>query len=132
MLRKQVQDELEQANNRLAQYLNQPPAVHDRKSPVPPPRSNVSPSPPIIPAVDIRPAARSSQPIELHLPNYCPSLVQKLNETPQYLKQFHDDARKSFTDEFEHHDDLGIQEVGFARCSLDSHRHDAALRLTLV
>jgi len=98
-----LQEELQEANNQLAQYRNQPPPVTDRKSPLPSARSEDSP-------VQTRPA-RLVQTTEIILPEYCPNLVERLKNNPKYLTKYRDEAKKQFVEELEEYENLGISEV---------------------
>ena len=105
-----MQEELDEANNQLARYRNQPPPVTDRKSPVPPPRSSASPPPPASPPhVPVQP--RPVQTTEIYLPQYCPSLVRRVNEDPRYLNHFRTNTKNQFIDELNQFDNLGVAEV---------------------
>ncbi len=98
-----MQEKLQEANNQLAQYRNQPPPVPDRKSPLPSARSEDSP-------VQTRPA-RLVQTSEIILPEYCPNLVERLKNNPKYLTKYRDEAKKQFVEELEEYENLGISEV---------------------
>ncbi len=99
-----MQEELQEANNQLAQYRNQPPPpVIDRKSPLPSARSEDSP-------VQTRPG-RLVQTSEIILPEYCPNLVERLKNNPKYLTKYRDEAKKQFVEELEDYENLGISEV---------------------
>ncbi|CAF0861014.1 unnamed protein product [Rotaria sp. Silwood1] len=101
--RKNLQDELDETNKKLAKFQNQPHSKIDRKSPVPTPRSSVSPPP-------IRPTIRPGQTIEIFLPQYCPSLVRQINQNPRYLNHFRNETKNQLNDEFQQHEDLNINE----------------------
>ncbi len=99
-----MQEELQEANNQLAQYRNQPPPpVIDRKSPLPSARSEDSP-------VQTRPG-RLVQTSEIILPEYCPNLVERIKNNPKYLTKYRDEAKKQFVEELEDYENLGISEV---------------------
>ncbi len=104
---------MDEANNQLAQYRNQPPPIIDRKSPIPPPRSSTSPpppaSPPSPPPTVVQP--RPTQRTEIYLPQYCPRLVRQINDDPRYLNSFRNDTKNQFIDEFDQYENLGIAEV---------------------
>ena len=91
----------------MAELRNQPPPVIDRKSPAAPPRSSASPSPPPAPPAPTRPI----QTTEIYLPQYCPSLVQQVNENPRYLNRFRNEAKNQFVEELHQYKDLKINEV---------------------
>ncbi|CAF4423577.1 unnamed protein product [Rotaria sp. Silwood2] len=105
--RKKLQDELDEANKQLSRLRNQPPPITDRKSPVPTPRSSISPPP--IPS-PVRPTPRPVKTTEIYLPQYCPSLVRKINQNPRYLNEFRNNTKKQFNDELQQHEDLNINE----------------------
>ncbi len=103
---------MDEANNQLAQYRNQPPPIIDRKSPAPPPRSSTSPPPTTPPPP--QPAPTQPRPIQttkISLPQYCPSLVRQINENPRYLNAFRNNAKNQFIDELDQYENLGIHEV---------------------
>src|ERR1700722_2737642 len=103
MRRKKLQDE-------LAQLRNQPPPIIDRKSPAPPtiPRSGRSPVPPSPVPVQPRPVRPTT---EIFLPQHCPSLIRKTNENPTYIAKYRDEAKKTYVQELEDAEYLGIIEV---------------------
>ncbi|UJR08525.1 hypothetical protein I4U23_012788 [Adineta vaga] len=110
--RKILQEELDDANNQLAQLQNQRPPVVDRKSPVPPPRKTSSPPPSSVPHLPA-PVPVQPRPIittEIFLPQYCPSLVQKINTDPTYLNRFRNEAKEILNEELRQSKDLNIAE----------------------
>jgi hypothetical protein len=104
-----LQQELDEANNHLAQLRDQPPPVIDRKSPAPPPRRPVSP-PSVSPPPPAAPSPRAVQKTEVFLPQYCPSLVREMNSNPSYLNRFRNDAKAQLRDELDQYE-MGITEV---------------------
>ena len=112
-----MQEELDEANEQLAHLRNQPPPIMDRKSPIPPPRSAGSPvPPPPAPAPHTRPTpSRAGPPAEMLLPEYCPALVRRLNEDPNYLNTYRQGSRRQFQDELDQFQDLNIREVSELR-----------------
>ncbi|CAF4444912.1 unnamed protein product, partial [Rotaria magnacalcarata] len=105
--RKQLEDQLDAANKQLAQLRNQPPPVNDRKSPVPPPRSSISPPPMPTPT---RPTTRPIQTAEIFLPQFCPSVIREVNENPRFLVDFRNNVKRQFNDELKQHENLNIHE----------------------
>ncbi|CAF0822227.1 unnamed protein product [Adineta ricciae] len=107
--RKKLQEDLDDANDQLNQLRNQPPPVVDRKSPAPPPRRTSSPSPPPTPV----PAPAQTRPaptVQIHLPQYCPSVVRKINTDPNFLNRFRSETKAQLRDELSQYDNLGITE----------------------
>lgn len=103
--RKKLQEELQAANDRLAQYQNQPPLDSGRKSPaIPAPTRTDEPS------VQPRPP-RLVPTTEIILPEYCPKLMDRLKDNPKFLTKYRDDAKKQFVGELEDLENLGISEV---------------------
>lgn len=103
--RKKLQEELQAANDRLAQYQNQPPLDSGRKSPaIPAPTRTDEPS------VQPRPP-RLVPTTEIILPEYCPKLMDRLKDNPKFLAKYRDDAKKQFVGELEDLENLGISEV---------------------
>ena len=107
-----MQEDLDDANNQLNQLRNQPPPVVDRKSPAPPPRRASSPSPPPTP-VPVPTQTRPAPTVQIHLPQYCPSVVRKINTDPNFLNRFRSETKAQLRDELSQYDNLGVTEVSF-------------------
>ncbi|CAF0837020.1 unnamed protein product [Rotaria sordida] len=102
--REKLEEELQKANDQLGQFPNQRPSTQIERPGEPP--FPTRPSRPI-PTTDI------------YLPEYCPSLVERLKDNPKVLTKYRDEARRQFVDELEDYENLGISDTDTRLTDLD-------------
>ncbi|CAF0919113.1 unnamed protein product [Rotaria sordida] len=102
--REKLEEELQKANDQLGQFPNQRPSTQIERPGEPP--FPTRPSRPI-PTTDI------------YLPEYCPSLVERLKDNPKVLTKYRDEARRQFVEELEDYENLGISDTDTRLTDLD-------------
>ncbi|CAF4122767.1 unnamed protein product [Rotaria sp. Silwood2] len=106
--RKKLEEELQEANNQLAQFRNQRPSTqitHPTELPVEP---SVQPRP-----------SRPIPTANIYLSEYCLELVERLKDNPKFLTKYRDEAKKQFVQELEDYESLGISETDTRLTDLD-------------
>ncbi|CAF1261958.1 unnamed protein product [Rotaria sp. Silwood1] len=103
--RKRLEEELQEANDQLAQFRNERPSTR-------PTSSSVEPS------VQPRPS-RPIPTIDIYLSEYCPDLVERLKDNPKFLTKYRDEAKRQLTQELEDYESLGISETDTRLTDLD-------------